>query len=378
MKTLKLAPGDYGIILQGPAKMKMRRGVEELSSAEADAKKAVEAQAVAKKQLDAANADATPKKAELVKAATAAVKAAETAKATADKLVKDLAAKAAHADDRENERACWLWCWNVVAAVLIATALLCCYGAKQDAKAAQATAEDAIAKADANAVEAKRQAAAPADLPGLLSVLPPDLLPIVLWISLTGCRQGYARDMRQHHLVDGAVIPDRGGKHRRVYRLDDALRSVLDLAAAHKRRLACQSDAIFVNSVGSPWTDSGLCQRIKAVWPAGITLHSLRHMWATQLARDVQPFVLQAAMGHRSVQSAIPYVHLAEEAVAQEQGSSALRSTLAAQIASDERSRGFLPQPAIATDSARGKCCPHCGRPWPQKQLLRKRRTANR
>ena len=95
VKTLKLAPGDYGIILQGPAKMKMRRGVEELSSAEADAKKAIEAQAVAKKQLDAANADATPKKAELVKAATAAVKAADTAKATADKLVKDLTAKAA-------------------------------------------------------------------------------------------------------------------------------------------------------------------------------------------------------------------------------------------------------------------------------------------
>jgi hypothetical protein len=95
VKTLKLAPGDYGIILQGPAKMKMRRGVEELTAAEADAKKAVEAQAVAKKQLDAANADATPKKAELVKAATAAVKAADTAKATADKLVKDLTAKAA-------------------------------------------------------------------------------------------------------------------------------------------------------------------------------------------------------------------------------------------------------------------------------------------
>jgi hypothetical protein len=95
VKTLKLAPGDYGIILQGPAKMKMRRGVEELTAAEADAKKAVEAQAVAKKQLDTANADATPKKAELVKAATAAVKAADTAKATADKLVKDLTAKAA-------------------------------------------------------------------------------------------------------------------------------------------------------------------------------------------------------------------------------------------------------------------------------------------
>ena len=68
VKALKLAPGDYGFILQGPAKMKFRRGVEELNTAEADAKKAVEAQAAAKKQLDAANADATPKKAELVPA----------------------------------------------------------------------------------------------------------------------------------------------------------------------------------------------------------------------------------------------------------------------------------------------------------------------
>jgi hypothetical protein len=49
----------------------------------------------AKKQLDAANADATPKKAELVKAATAAVKAADATKTAADKLVKDLIAKAA-------------------------------------------------------------------------------------------------------------------------------------------------------------------------------------------------------------------------------------------------------------------------------------------
>ncbi|WP_395743906.1 hypothetical protein [Prosthecobacter sp.] len=95
VKALKLAPGDYGFILQGPAKMKFRRGLEELSAAEADAKKAAEAQAAAKKQLDAANADATPKKAELVKTATAALKTADTAKTTADKLVKDLTAKSA-------------------------------------------------------------------------------------------------------------------------------------------------------------------------------------------------------------------------------------------------------------------------------------------
>jgi hypothetical protein len=95
VKTLKLAPGDYGFILQGPAKMKVRRNLEELAQAESDAKKALGDQKMAQDKLKAANADVTPKKAELVKAATAEAKAADTAKTAADKLVKDLAAKAA-------------------------------------------------------------------------------------------------------------------------------------------------------------------------------------------------------------------------------------------------------------------------------------------
>ncbi len=94
VKTLKLAPGDYGFILQGPAKMKIRRNVEELAAAESDAKKALGNQKEAQKKLADANADTTPQKAELVKAATAALKLADTAKTDNDKLVKDLTAKA--------------------------------------------------------------------------------------------------------------------------------------------------------------------------------------------------------------------------------------------------------------------------------------------
>lgn len=97
-KALKLAAGDYGLILQGPAKMKVRRNLEELAAAESDVKKAVAAQATAKKQLATANADTTPKKAELIQVATAALKSADTAKAAADKLVKDFTAKAAPKD----------------------------------------------------------------------------------------------------------------------------------------------------------------------------------------------------------------------------------------------------------------------------------------
>jgi hypothetical protein len=95
VKALKLAPGDYGFILQGPAKMKVRRGVEELTAADIAAKQAIESQIKAKEQLARANADITPKKAELIQAAAVAVKTADTAKKAADTLVKDLTAKAA-------------------------------------------------------------------------------------------------------------------------------------------------------------------------------------------------------------------------------------------------------------------------------------------
>jgi len=43
VKALKLAPGDYGFILQGPAKMKVQRNVDALAAAEARLKEAEEA-----------------------------------------------------------------------------------------------------------------------------------------------------------------------------------------------------------------------------------------------------------------------------------------------------------------------------------------------
>ncbi len=84
VKTLKLAPGEYGFILQGPAKMKVRRNLEELAEAEKKAQEAAEA-------LTKAKADPSPKAAELVKTA-------EKAKTEADKAVKDQTTKAAPKD----------------------------------------------------------------------------------------------------------------------------------------------------------------------------------------------------------------------------------------------------------------------------------------
>lgn len=82
VKALKLAPGDYGCILQGTAKMKTSRGTDELALAEKLAAKANADLAEAKKV--AANPDT--------------IKKAEQAKATADKLVSDRKAKATPKD----------------------------------------------------------------------------------------------------------------------------------------------------------------------------------------------------------------------------------------------------------------------------------------
>lgn len=102
-KTLALAPGEYGFILQGPAKMPLRRNAEELAKAELAAQTAAAAQAQAQKEADAANAAVKalpPENTEALQSAQARVKTAAAAlatavknKAAAEKAAKDLAAK---------------------------------------------------------------------------------------------------------------------------------------------------------------------------------------------------------------------------------------------------------------------------------------------
>ncbi len=93
LKTLKLAAGEYGLILQGPASMKVRRNAEEFIQADKAAKAAQAGEKEAKAKLAAASADTTPQKADLVKAATALVAQAGKTKADAEKRLKDITAK---------------------------------------------------------------------------------------------------------------------------------------------------------------------------------------------------------------------------------------------------------------------------------------------
>lgn len=103
VKTLKLAAGDYGFILQSPAKMAFRRNADDVASAESAAKKAVEEQVTAKKELDASNAALKAIKPEdkpaltaqqaKVKELTVKLALADKAKVAAEKVAKEVAAK---------------------------------------------------------------------------------------------------------------------------------------------------------------------------------------------------------------------------------------------------------------------------------------------
>lgn len=90
LKTLKLPPGDYGLILQGPAKAKYRRNLEDLTQAETESKKILADQQTAQKNLATAKADTTPQKADLIKTATTALDTSTKAKAAIDARVKSL------------------------------------------------------------------------------------------------------------------------------------------------------------------------------------------------------------------------------------------------------------------------------------------------
>lgn len=100
-KALGLSAGEYGFLLQGPAKQPVRRNAAQIAAAEQAAQKATAEQAAAKKSLETARAAlakatdpaARPAAEAAVKTAEQQLAAADKAKAAADKAAKDLAAK---------------------------------------------------------------------------------------------------------------------------------------------------------------------------------------------------------------------------------------------------------------------------------------------
>ena len=111
LKALKLAPGEYGFILQGPAKMKISRALEEVAAANATAKQSADAREAAAKELAAAAAAAKGATPADKAAKDAAVKTATEKLKKADKTKTDTAAaaKALAAKDAPKEATFVVW-----------------------------------------------------------------------------------------------------------------------------------------------------------------------------------------------------------------------------------------------------------------------------
>lgn len=103
VKALKLPPGEYGFILQGPAKMPYRREGAAMAEAEAAVQKASQSRAETQKELEAANVTLRALKPEdqagraqvqaRIKEVSAKLARADQVKATAIKMLKDITAK---------------------------------------------------------------------------------------------------------------------------------------------------------------------------------------------------------------------------------------------------------------------------------------------
>lgn len=209
-----------------------------------------------------------------------------------------------------------------------------------------------------------------ADIPGLLARLPEELLPPVLWVCLTGCRSGEACALCDKDIGQDQVVLQAKGRHQPAYLLDSSLRAVLALGARWKAKRPCRTSAAFVTRLGHAWTPTAMSHAIKEAWPPGVTLHCIRHAWGTEAGRRrYGADMVQAVLGHRSRASAIPYVHLTEDADAREDGAAPIRSTIVAHIAASPTLNGLLPPPPTANVSGVSEACPHCGKPIDVKQL---------
>jgi integrase len=218
----------------------------------------------------------------------------------------------------------------------------------------------------------RRQAVRPEDLPRLLAALPEDLRLLATWVALTGCRQGAACRILASDVQDGRVVLREKADAAPDYVLDADLQAVVDEAMAFRRRVKTRSDRLFVTAQGRAWNPMAVSHRVHDHWPAGLTMHGLRHMWGTGIAAlGLGADLVQAALGHRSRASSIPYVHVAEDSKTRATAQQALRAPLAAIlrsriVAGNHPTQGQTDGqgPTQADKNTRPKTvCPHCGNP---------------
>jgi len=204
---------------------------------------------------------------------------------------------------------------------------------------------------------------------------PPELLPVYLeamdaaarplWLmlALTGERLTAIASLQHKDVTEDDFSVTIKGGDRRTILLTPPTRSVIQQAGEYAKANGFKSDYVFLNQRGRPWTADWMAHYLKKMWkrelePKGVpyfTAHTLRHMVGdTAGALNFQRDMIQAALGHKSSQTADHYVH--PEAKRARKVHTAVHATVMQHIGR------FLPVDAtVETKEDQEISCPECG-----------------
>lgn len=143
---------------------------------------------------------------------------------------------------------------------------------------------------------------------------------IVHFLSITGLRVSEAAGLLEENINDHTfTVHCKGGKIRHLPTA--VVEPILAEARNYKQERGIYSQFVFVNSRGNPFNPRSLYRTTQTFWEkAGldtrITLHSLRHGWATALAEQGASIEqIGAGLGHSlsSKKMTANYIHLPED-----------------------------------------------------------------
>lgn len=140
-------------------------------------------------------------------------------------------------------------------------------------------------------------------------------VPIVQWVCLTGNRPSDARTLRFCDVDAGSATVDRGSRKSRAIRKYEICRAAVAVVQEQAQREHAETDVVFVNGDGRPWTQDLLYKAfrrrlVSVEYHRELNMRDLRHSFGTIMANEIGVPLpeLQVLMGHTDIKTTMKYV----------------------------------------------------------------------